>query len=208
MNDQTIYECIALNGPMTAEAIAEAMRVDVNDAIEHLAALRGIGDLVLTDGAYSFSRGFAGSEDGQRARRKAAAILQGRAAAGETPLDKALNFLVARGGTCLSWEMHSALGLQQNELASEVLSDALAEGRLFREGKHWFLDRRAAPRSAQAELEEDLASGQARRVEIVAIPGSGAIGHHSMQVTGPIVADEAPSLDWWPVRNCNTTGKG
>lgn len=208
MNDQKIYECIALNGPMTAAALAQELGVDVDDAIEHLAALRGVGDLVLADGVYSFSRGFSISEDGRRARARADAITQGRAGAGTCVTDRALNFLIARGGRCASWELHKALELGADELTSVVLADALVAGRLFKEGKEFFVDRRTMPReySAAREFEADLMAEPARRVEQIAGPGTGVANLRMTRVV-PVnesITQPPPALDWVAVQNSDT----
>lgn len=210
MNDQKIYECIAMNGPMTAAALAAAMQTEVNDTIEHLAALRSVGDLVLVDGVYSFGRGFMSSEDYKRAKNKVLAILQARAAGGDTMLDRALNFLIARGGECTGSDLHSALCLLPDELPSVVLADALAQQRLFKDGKVWRLDRRAVPRTSapSVELEEELAARPARRVEQTSTFGAGASCGTTVVVRiNEGMADALLGLNWTAAPDCNTEGE-
>lgn len=209
MNDQTIYEAIALNGPMTAAALAAAMGTEIDDTIAHLAALRGVGDLVLVDGIYSFGKDFVRSEDHRRAKLKALAIMQARTAGGETPLDRALNFLIARGGECTSSEMHAALGLQPDVLPSVVLADALAQQRLFKDGKLWRLDRRTAPRispSLSIVFEDELNSGLAKRAEQVSMMGVGDRALRETRVVPVVesVAGTLPPLNWTAASDCNT----
>lgn len=207
MNDQKIYEAIALNGPMTAAALAIEMGAEVDDTIEHLAALRGVGDLVLADGFYSFSRPFGISEDCRRARAKAATVMQARAAGGTTPLDRALNFLLARGGECTSADLHAALCLGPDELPSTVLADALAAHRLFKEGKMWRLDRRTTPRkspSLSVTFEDELNSGLARRAQqITGNFGNGGLRETCVVPIKPENPNAAP-LDWKPAPDCNS----
>lgn len=209
MNDQKIYECIAMNGPMTAAALAAAMETEVNDTIEHLAALRSVGDLVLVDGVYSFGRGFMSSEDYRRAKNKVLTILQARAAGGETMLDRALNFLIARGGECTGSDLHAALGLLPDELPSAVLAEALVQQRLFKDGKLWRLDRRAVPRTSASlsiEFEEELNSGSALRVEQVSTVRAGDRGARETRVVqvNESMADALLGLNWKAAPDCNT----
>lgn len=202
MNDQRIFECIAdAQGPVSVQEIARQMGVDIDDARGQLAALLSVGDLVAIHGEYDFSERFKrGDVHAQLMKRAAAVAFAAKAKQGQLE-DTAVMFLMTRGGRCSASEMHLALGLKPDQLASTELRESLRTGKLFKEGAQWMLDRRAVPRNdPAADLEEDLAAAGERRVQPIPKPVLAQTVGKPVEVPAPAVETlqsnaTAPSLE-------------
>lgn len=152
MNDQKIFECIAINGTSTDIELAIWLDTTSDDVRGQCAALVSVGDILATDDgptqAYVFSGKFQRSPDYAKLMRRADIAKFQRQ--DEPPETVAVRFLEANDRECTGAELALALGLTGDQMPSQVLADALAAGRIFKDGKHWFLDRRDEPRALPA----------------------------------------------------------
>lgn len=61
----------------------------------------------------------------------------------KTHAEKAIDFIIANGGTATSVELHGILGLKQKDYVSTYLGDAVRQERLNKDGHNWTLGKQA-----------------------------------------------------------------
>jgi len=147
MNDQAILEQIALNPKCRAVQLADRLDRDLDDVQGQLAGLIVVGDVIASNGTspagtpcqlYDLSDAFKESDAYKPILVKtlAAQFAAFRPDLGKT--DRAIEFVRERG-TATSSELHAVLQLDPREAPSQFLVNAVRNGRLVKDGKHWTL---------------------------------------------------------------------
>jgi hypothetical protein len=147
MNDQAILEKIAQHPKCRAVQLADWIDIALEDAQASLAGLIAVGDVVAEPGTspaghpcqfYSLSDKFKASQAYKPLAVKAIAADFAAGHADLNKTDRAIAF-VRESGTASSYELHVVMGLKPEQHASGSLANALADGRLAKDGKKWIL---------------------------------------------------------------------
>jgi hypothetical protein len=153
MNDQAILEKIAQHPKCRAVQLADWIDIALEDAQASLAGLIAVGDVVAEPGTspaghpcqfYSLSDKFKASQAYKPLAVKAIAADFAAGHADLNKTDRAIAF-VRESGTASSYELHVVMGLKPEQHASGSLANALADGRLAKDGKNWTLGPAAKP---------------------------------------------------------------
>lgn len=202
MNDQKIFECLSQLGAANDVELAIWLGTSTDDIYGQMAALISVGDVKIETRVdrsfYVFTERFKATDEYAKLKRRADLLQFQQDPLATTPEAKATHYMLANGRQATSAELHAVLGLGADDLPSAVLADALAEGRMFRDGKRWFLDRRSEVREPAALLEEDLDSKPMLRQQ-VAWPSPSTAKPITTVVAPPdhfglLPRDEAPKL--------------
>jgi hypothetical protein len=155
MIGQQILEIIAMTPDCREEHIYDGVHVDEHETQASVAALLAVGDIVAStrqDGLtlYRLSDRFKASDAYKRIEMLV--NVERDAPVGLPSVERAIAFVKQRG-TATSSELHFLLELLPQALVSHHLADALADGRLIKDGKHWTLGAGPAVEGAKPALD-------------------------------------------------------
>lgn len=140
MINQQILEIIASTPDCREEHIYDGVFVDEHETHASIAALLAVGDIVAVGAAddtfYHLSDKFKASDRHKRIEMRLS--VERDTPVGLPLIERAIEF-VRRRGTVTGSELHVLLELLPGETPSERLADALKDGRLIKDGKHWTL---------------------------------------------------------------------
>lgn len=149
LDEKKVMRLIARTPMIRTVQIADALDSDINEVEDFLLPLVNRGHIVAVPVMAPNNRKATGYHLSDAAR---SAILQeapGISIDGvPTSIERAIA-LIGERGTVTAAELHAHLGLAGNDLVSSELAPALADGRLFKNGKFWsLLGNESAPPSA------------------------------------------------------------
>lgn len=138
MIGQQILEIVAMTPDCREEHIYNCVYVDEHETHASIAALLAIGDIIGTGAAgqtaYHLSDKFKASDAYRRIAMRV--DIERAIVPGLPSVARAIEFVRSRG-TATSSELHVLMELSPEQMVSHQLADALQDGRLIKDGKHW-----------------------------------------------------------------------